>query len=36
VVTSFGLREIVRIRLAIGRIDKWSLELMGLNIAYIP
>jgi hypothetical protein len=36
VVTSFGLREIVRIHLAIGRIDKWSLELMGLNIAYIP
>jgi ribonuclease HI len=36
VVTSFGLGEIIRNRLAIGRITKWALELMGLDIAYVP
>jgi hypothetical protein len=36
VVTSFGLREIVENRLATGRIAKWALELMGLNITYMP
>jgi hypothetical protein len=36
VVTSFGLGEIVWNHLAIGRIAKWSLELMGLDTAYIP
>jgi hypothetical protein len=36
VVTSFGLGEIVGNRLTIGRIAKWSLKLMGLDIAYIP
>jgi hypothetical protein len=36
VVSSFGLGEIIRNRLAIGRITKWALELMGLDIAYVP
>jgi hypothetical protein len=36
VVTSFGLREIVRNRLTMGRIAMWTLELMGLNITYVP
>jgi hypothetical protein len=36
VVTSFGLGEIVENRLATGRIAKWVLELMVLNITYIP
>jgi hypothetical protein len=36
VVTSFGLGEIVRNRLAMGRIVMWTLELMGLNITYVP
>jgi hypothetical protein len=35
-VTSFGLREIIESCLAIGRIFKWDLELMGLDITYIP
>jgi hypothetical protein len=36
VVTSFRLREIVRNRLATERIAKWALELLGLNITYVP
>jgi hypothetical protein len=36
VVTSFGLGEIVGNRLGIGRIAKWALELMGLDITYVP
>jgi hypothetical protein len=36
VVTSFGLGEIIGITLATGRIAKWALELMGLNIAHVP
>jgi hypothetical protein len=36
VLTTFGLGEIVGSLLATGRITKWVLELMGLNIAYIP
>jgi hypothetical protein len=36
VVTSYGLREIVRNHLAMGRIAKWALELMGLYITYVP
>jgi hypothetical protein len=35
-VTSFGLREVVRNRLAKGRIAKWALELMGLDKTYVP
>jgi hypothetical protein len=36
VVTSHGLREIVRNRLATGRIANWDRELMGLDITYVP
>jgi hypothetical protein len=36
VVTSFGLREIIKNQLAMGRIAKWALELMGLDVAYVP
>jgi hypothetical protein len=36
VVTSYGLKEIVRNCLAMGRIAKWAPELMGLDITYIP
>jgi hypothetical protein len=36
VVTSHGLGEIVRNYLAMGRIAKWALELMRLNITYVP
>jgi ribonuclease HI len=36
VVNSFGLREIIRNRLTMGRIAKWALELMGLDLAYVP
>jgi hypothetical protein len=36
VVTSFGLEEIVGNRLATRRIAKWALELMGLDITYMP
>jgi hypothetical protein len=34
VVTSFGLGEIVGIRLTTRRIMKWDVKLMGLNITY--
>jgi hypothetical protein len=36
VVTSYGLREIIQNRLAAGKIAKWALEHMGLDITYIP
>jgi hypothetical protein len=36
VVTSFGLREILGNCLATGGITKWALELMGLDITYMP
>jgi hypothetical protein len=36
VVTSHRLEEIVRNYLATGRIVKWALKLMGLDITYIP
>jgi uncharacterized protein YchJ len=36
VVTSFVLEEIIRNRLTTGRIAKWALELMGLDITYVP
>jgi hypothetical protein len=35
VVTSHGLRKIVRNRLTTGRILKWTLKLMGLDITYV-
>jgi hypothetical protein len=35
IVTSFGLGEIVRNHLAMGRITQWSFELMGPNITYV-
>jgi hypothetical protein len=35
VVMSHGLKEIVRNCLTTGRIAKWALELMGLDIMYI-
>jgi hypothetical protein len=34
VVTSHGLKEIVRKRLTMRRIAKWALKLMGLDITY--
>jgi hypothetical protein len=34
VVTSYGLGEIIRNYLDMGRIAKWALELMGLGITY--
>jgi hypothetical protein len=36
VVTSYGLGEIVRNRVTMGRIAKWALKLMGFDITYIP
>jgi hypothetical protein len=36
VVNSFELGEIVGNRLTTGRIAKWALELMGLDITYVP
>jgi hypothetical protein len=36
VVTSHRLGEIIGNHLATGRIIKWALELVGLNITYIP
>jgi hypothetical protein len=35
VVTSHGLKEIVGNCLATGRMAKWALKLMGLDIMYI-
>jgi hypothetical protein len=35
-VTSFGLKKIIGNRLATERITKWALELMGLDMAYVP
>jgi hypothetical protein len=36
VVTSYQLREIIGNCLTTGRIANWALELMGLDITYIP
>jgi hypothetical protein len=36
VATSYRLREIVGNRLTTGRLAKWALELMGLDITYVP
>jgi hypothetical protein len=36
VVTLYGLGEIIGNRLTMGRIAKWALELMGLDITYSP
>jgi hypothetical protein len=36
VVTSHGLGEIVENHLTKGRIAMWALELMGLDITYVP
>jgi hypothetical protein len=36
VVTSIRLKEIIGNRLSTGRIAKWALELMGLDITYVP
>jgi hypothetical protein len=36
VVTSYELEEIIGNHLAMGRITKWALELMGLDITYVP
>jgi hypothetical protein len=33
---SHGLEEIIGNRLAMGRIAKWAIELMGLDITYVP
>jgi hypothetical protein len=36
VVTTFELGEIIRNHLSTGRIAKWALELIGLDIIYVP
>jgi hypothetical protein len=36
VVSSFSLGQIIRSSNAVGRIAKWSVELMGETIAYAP
>jgi hypothetical protein len=36
VESSFGHGEVVRNRLATGRITKWAIKLMGLYISYVP
>ena len=36
VVSSSGLKDIINNRESIGRIGKWGIELMGLNITYAP
>jgi hypothetical protein len=35
VVTSFRLEEIIGNRLSMGRIAKWALEVMWLDITYV-
>jgi hypothetical protein len=35
-MTSFGLEEIIGNRPAVGRIAKWALPLLGLEITYVP
>ena len=36
VVSSFPLGEIIQNREATGRIVKWSVELMGESLTYVP
>ena len=36
VVTSFPLGEVVRNRVAVGRISKWAVELMGYDVKFVP
>ena len=36
VVTSFPLREVVRNHDAVGRISKWTIELMGYDVMFVP
>jgi hypothetical protein len=36
IVSSFPLEEVVQSREAMGRIAKWSVELMGEGITYTP
>jgi hypothetical protein len=36
VITSYGLGEIIGNYLAMGRIAKWALKLMWLDIAHVP
>ena len=36
VVTFFPLGEVVRNRDAIGRVSKWTVELMGYDIKFVP
>jgi hypothetical protein len=36
VITSYGLEEIIGNNLTTERIAEWALELMGLDITYVP
>jgi hypothetical protein len=36
VVTSFRLEEIIGNHLSMGRIAKWVVELLGIDITYVP
>jgi hypothetical protein len=36
VVSSFSLGEMIRNHYAVGRIAKWSVELMGETLTYAP
>jgi hypothetical protein len=36
VVSSSGLGDVINNRKSTGRIAKWGLELMGLDITYAP
>ena len=36
VVTSFPLREVVRNHDAVGRISKWTIELIGYDVKFVP
>jgi hypothetical protein len=36
VVTSYEIEEIISNSLVMGRIAKWALELLGLDITYVP